>query len=148
VQKEATDMKVRESILFRGHPMVRALHPTTIEVTTESHLTERGDCIIGVSASKGCAQLNDDVKLALRSAQARVSISIVTEGHRFEFKARGDPSLVLSDEHDMVIRKSDFVSERTLALGADASAKDVPRGLVRVLRDPRAVGRLELEVSL
>ena len=53
---------VKEAIGFRGHPMVRSLHPTTIEVTTESHLTEKGDCIIGVGATKGCLQLSEEVK--------------------------------------------------------------------------------------
>ena len=47
-----------DEILFYGHPNVRCLHQRTIEVTTDSHLTLRGDCIIGVRASKACKDLN------------------------------------------------------------------------------------------
>jgi len=47
----------------------------------------------------------------------------------------------------MVIRKSDFISDRTLAVRADAAARDLPRGMVRALKDPRTVGRLEIEVG-
>jgi hypothetical protein len=43
---------VAEEIPFVGHAMVRATHARTIEITTEGHLTARGDCIIGVAAAR------------------------------------------------------------------------------------------------
>ena len=137
----------RESVTFRGHPMVRALHPTTIEVTTEDELTARGDCIIGVGADKGCEQLAGPLKTAIRRAGARVRIGVFVEGNHFVVNARGDPGLTLTDDHEMVIRRSSFLSDRTLALHADFAACDIPRPMVKLLTDPRAVGRLELEVS-
>ncbi len=136
-----------ETVLFRGHPMVRSLHPTTIEVTTEEHLTPRGDCIIGVGASKGCAQLSETLKHALRREGSRVTFGLRAGEERFEFTAQGDPGLSLSHTSDMVIRKSRFVSDRTLAVGASSAAKDIPRQLVANLRDPRTVGVLEIQVS-
>jgi len=138
---------VKEAIAFRGHPMVRSLHPTTIEVTTESHLTEKGDCIVGVGATKGCLQLSEEVKEGLRRKDSQVTIRIVAADHEFQVNARGDPRLELSHPHDMVIRRSDFVSDRTLALHADAAARDIPREMVRLLRDPATTGRLEIEVA-
>jgi hypothetical protein len=135
-----------EVISFRGHPLVRSAHPTTIEVTTEDHLTEKGDCIIGVAASKGCAQLDPRVKEALRRKETRVAIRIIVGERSFEVAAAGDPGLELSHPHDMVIRKSDFVSDRTLAVHADAASKDIPREMVRLLRNPATTGRLEIEV--
>ncbi len=136
-----------DKILFRGHPMVRSLHPTTIEVTTEEHLTEKGDCIIGVGASKGCAQLDERLKAALRREGSSVMLRIRAGEKRFEFAAKGDPGLGLSHPHEMVIRRSRFVSDRTLAVGAGAAAKDIPRPIVASLRDPRTVGVLEIWVS-
>jgi uncharacterized protein len=138
---------VKEIIGFRGHPMVRSLHPTTIEVTTETHLTEKGDCIIGVSATKGCLQLSEEVKEGLRRKDSLVTIRIAAGDHVFVLSARGDPRLELSHPHDMVIRKSDFASDRTLAVRADAAARNIPREMVRVLRDPATSARLEIEVS-
>ena len=69
------------------------------------------------------------------------------EGNHFVVNARGDPGLTLTDDHEMVIRRSSFLSDRTLALHADFAACDIPRPMVKLLTDPRAVGRLELEVS-
>ena len=127
--------------------MVLALHPTTIEITTESHLTRRGDCIIGVAAEKGCAGLGTETKRALCRANARILIGIEVAGETFRLEARGDPRLALTHPHDIVIRKSDYVSERTLALKANAAAKDIPRPIVRALRDPSVGGHLEIGVD-
>jgi hypothetical protein len=139
--------KVVESILFRGHPMVRSTHPTTIEITTEEYLTENGDCIIGVGAAKGCAQLDQRLREGLRKMNSPVSIRILVGDQTFQVNARGDPRLALSHPHDMVIRKSDFISERTLAVHADAAARNLPRGMVHLLKDPRTIGRLDIEVG-
>lgn len=136
----------KDVVGFRGHPMVRSTHPTTIEVTTEEYLTEQGDCIIGVGADKGCGRLNAGVKEILGREGARVKVTVVVGAHSFAFRAKGDPRLRLTHPHDIVIRKSEFISDRTLAVRADASARDLPRSMVRLLRDPAARGRLEIEV--
>jgi hypothetical protein len=126
--------------------MVRSLHPTTIEITTEERLTEKGDCIVGVGAAKGCSQLSETLKAALRSEQARVTIRVLVGAESFELTAEGDKGLELSHPHDIVIRRSRFVSGRTLAVGASAAAIDIPRSIVSRLKDPETVGALEIEV--
>lgn len=140
------DERLVERVSFRGHPMVRALHPRTIEVTREDHLTERGDCIIGVGADKGCSDLDSRVRTALRDGSARVRFRIVVGAREFEFEGSGDAGLTLEDPREMVIRTTGFVSGRTLAVRAGASAADIPREMVTSLQRPDAVGRLELEV--
>ena len=126
--------------------MVRSLHPTTIEITTEEHLTAKGDCIVGVGAAKGCSQLGETLKTALRSEKARVTIRVLVGNESFELTAEGDKGLELSHPHDIVIRRSRFTSGRTLAVGASAAAKDIPRSIVSRLRNPETVGALEIEV--
>jgi hypothetical protein len=138
---------LKETVMFRGHPMVRALHPTTIEVTTEEDLTARGDCIIGVGADKGCEQLGGPMKAAIRKSGTRIRIKILVGGLQFVVRARGDPGLQLSDRHEMVVRRSSFLSERTLALHADFAACDIPRPMIRLLTRPETVGRLEIGVG-
>jgi len=148
--EEALDAQrqvAKDVVGFRGHPNVLSTHPTTIEVTTETHLTRRGDCIIGVGASKGCAQLGDRVKDGLRRKGSKVTMRLVVGGREFRVNASGDPRLDLSHPHDMVIRKSDFVSDRTLAVCADAASKDIPREMVLMLRNQETAGRLEIEVT-
>jgi len=45
--------------------------------------------------------------------------------------------LILTHPTDMVIRKSDYICNRTLAIRADKSANDLPRELVEKLKNPR-----------
>ncbi|MDG6913794.1 MAG: DUF371 domain-containing protein [Nitrososphaerota archaeon] len=137
----------KEEVKFRGHPLVKSTHPTTFEVTTEEHLTENGDCIIGVGADKGCSGIGEAVKEGLRRSGAKVRIRISVGELTFQTEARGDPRLELSHPHDIVVRRSDFASDRTLALGASAAARDIPRQMVRLLRSPSVTGRLEIEVE-
>jgi len=138
---------VLERIAFQGHPMVLALHPTTIEITTERHLTRRGDCIIGVAAERGCDGLRAETKRALARPGARISVSVLVADQAFELEARGDPRLTLTHPHDIVIRKSDYVSDRTLVVKASAAAKDIPRKMVGMLRDSSTTGCLEIGVE-
>jgi hypothetical protein len=126
--------------------MVRALHRTTIEITTEDTLTERGDCIIGVGAGKGCAQLGEAVKSAIVQASSLVLLRVVVGDDSFLVRARGDPRLSLTDPHDIVVRKSYYASGRTIAVGSDSAAVDIPRRMVAMLRNPSSTGYLEVEV--
>ena len=137
---------MREEVAFVGHAMVRATHARTVEITTERHLTPSGDCIIGVGASKGVAQLSPAMKEALRSDGARVKLTIVAPGCEFSFAARGSKDLSFQSPTDMVIRKSSFVCGRTIAIQAQSSASEIPRGLVRTLKSPEAAGLLRIEV--
>ena len=138
---------LKERIAFHGHPSILALHPTTLEITSENHLTQRGDCIVGVCAERGCAQLDEAVKSGIRRVSSRIQIRIVVGADSFVVSASGDPRLTLTHPYDLVVRKSHFVSDRTVAVGANAAAKDIPRRMVTRLRNLETVGHLEFEVS-
>ena len=140
-------MVAREVVVFRGHPMVRSSHPTTVEITTEDYLTENGECIIGVGAAKGCAGLSGAVREGLRREGSRVTLKVAAGGLSYVIRAYGDPRLTLTDPRDMVVRKSDYISGRTLAVRADASSRDLPRDLIRLLKNPATKGTLEIEVE-
>jgi hypothetical protein len=135
-----------EEIRFLGHAMVRAVHGTTIEITTEGHLTEEGDCIVGVRAAKGVAQLSSATKEALKRSGAKVRFTIVAPGGEFSFLARGSEDLSFESETDIVIRTSRYVCGRTVAIEAESSARGIPRELVRTLKSPTAAGLLRIEV--
>jgi uncharacterized protein len=66
------------------------------------------------------------------------------ESLEFSFCGYGSPDLQLSDRHEIVLRKSNFVSHRTLAVGCDAAAIDFPREMINKLQDPRIEGILEI----
>lgn len=136
-----------DEVEFRGHPLVRSLHRNTIEVTRDAHLTLRGDCIIGVKADKGLTDLSSQVRDALCTDGARVSIEIVVGERSFLVRAFGSSALTMESHEEMVIRKSAFPSPRTLAVYADAAAKDIPREVVESLRSPESRGTLRLQVQ-
>jgi len=50
-------------------------------------------------------------------------------------KANGSPQLQFTHLTDLVVRKSDYVCGRTLAIGADKAASDFSRKLVEKMRD-------------
>ncbi|HRX33916.1 MAG TPA: DUF371 domain-containing protein, partial [Methanoregulaceae archaeon] len=41
-------MNIEERICCRGHHNIRGTHRSTFQVTTETDLSPRGDCVIGV----------------------------------------------------------------------------------------------------
>jgi hypothetical protein len=122
------------------------MHGRTIEITTEGHLSLQGDCIIGVRAEKGVAHLSPSMKTALRSDEARLKLTVVAPAGEHSFSARGSKDLSFESRTDMVIRMSEFVCGRTLAIRADSSARKIPRELVRSLRSSEVVGLLRIEV--
>jgi len=140
-------LTVRFEISFTGHGNIRSLHPKTIEITRDSDLTPRGDCIVGVNASSACGDLPDDLKARLRDPLATVRLSIVVNEQTFSFEGRGHPELELSHPEDIVIRRSGFTCPRTLAVKSDKASDDLPRGMVEALRDPKTAGSLVIEVA-
>ncbi len=135
------------SFLFHasGHPAIRSTHPTTLEITTEERLTRRGDCIIAVNASKGLADLPREIRKTLSTAGGMARMTLVVGAHRFAVEGRGAMGLSHSHPTDIVVRKSGFVSDRTLMVKADKAAADIPRGMVQLLRDPTQ--RITVEIS-
>ena len=138
---------LREAIEFYGHPNVRSTHQKTIEITKHEHLTKRGDCIVGVRASKACSDLSDEVKSVLRNKGSLVRFEIEINNEKFEFFGRGSPELTFADEHEIVIRKSNFVSSRTLAVNCDKASSDIPRNMVGLLKKKETHGLLRIYIQ-
>ena len=129
--------------------MVRSTHRRTIEITTESHLTERGDCIVGVRANKAAAGLREDVREAIKTQGSEITFRFEVARESFVVRAFGSPSLTLSSDEEMVIRKSEFISPRTVGIRADAASVDMPRTMVERLRtDADCIGMLTIEVMV
>ncbi|MFQ6010718.1 MAG: DUF371 domain-containing protein [Nitrososphaerales archaeon] len=137
-----------DEIFFRGHGAIQSMHPTTLEITKESSLSERGTCIVGVQSTKGCADLSKDLKRKLSRDVSRVIISLSVEEQEFLIYARGSGMLQLTDSRDLVIRKSDFHCPRTAVLGSSAAAIDIPRSMVKELKSSKTTGTLRFGLIL
>jgi uncharacterized protein len=138
---------VQDEVIFYGHPNIRSLHPKTIEITKDEHLTPRGDCIIGVKANKACADLDESFKHRLKSNLSVIKIEIMAGDESFLISGRGDERLSMSNSNEIVIRKTNFVCPRTMTVLCDKASSDVPRKLVRILQDQETKGifRITLE---
>jgi hypothetical protein len=127
-------------IEFFGHENIRSNHQKTIEITKESNLTTQGDCIVGVNATSSCADLPQELKDKLRISDSKVTFSINVGEHEFVLKGKGHPNLILTHSEDIVIRKSDFICPRTLAVNCDKASDLLPREMVTLLQDPKTKG--------
>jgi hypothetical protein len=137
---------VCERVTFSGHRNITATHKTTFEITKSKSLTKRGDCIIGVAADKACADLDQRIKDALRKGGV-VCLTICVGDLSFKVRAEGSLQLTLTDEEDIVVRRSSYTCHRTLAVRADAAACDIPRSMVNLLRSEGCRGYLLIEVE-
>ena len=131
---------VRFEIKFSGHENIRSNHQKTIEITTQADLSLRGDSIIGVNATSGCFDLPTSLKEKIRDPNSKVKLSIKVDNHEFIVCGRGHKDLTLTNKEDIVIRKSDFVCPRTLAIKCDKTSDLLPREMVKILQDPKAKG--------
>ncbi len=136
-----------DAVTFLGHSNVKATNRSTIEVTTEDFLTPQGDCIIGILADKGCSQLSDKAKSWLQKDSNKVLIKITVHNMEFLLRAYGSSKLTHENKTSIVIRRSDFISDRTLAIRADAAAKDIPRQMIAYLQEGEK-GTLEIYQEL
>ena len=127
-------------IRFSGHENIRSNHQKTLEITKESHLTPRGDCIVGVNAKSSCADLPEELKNQLKNSHTKVSFSIKIDDDVFTLSGFGHPDLLLTHTEDIVIRKSNFVCPRTLAVKCDKASDLLPRSMVKKLQDPKTIG--------
>ena len=138
---------MRFEIQFSGNESIRSNHQKTIEITKESHLTPKGDCIIGVNATSGCADLPQELKDKLKVFGAKVIFSIRVGEHEFVLEGKGHPDLILTHSEDIVIRKSDFICPRTLAVKCDKASDLLPREMVLLLQDPKTKGTFTIVVE-
>ncbi|MFB6107453.1 MAG: DUF371 domain-containing protein [Haloplanus sp.] len=130
---------MEEVIRARGHEHVAATHESTFEVTTDDWLTPAGDCILGVEADRSPADFEDAFVAACRDPDATVTVTLDAGGRRHRVAASGHPDLTFESDRSAVVRTSDYVDDRTVAVGADAAATDVDRDLVAALADGAAL---------
>lgn len=139
--------KLEETTVAFGHANISASHPTTLMITKDKELSDTGDCIVAVSADKTMADLSQQFKDILRKPNAKLTITIEADGTWEQINAYGSPKLTLTHPTDMVIRKSNYICNRTLAIQADKAASNLSRELVRKLKSARHDVKITLTVS-
>ena len=122
-----------------GHPNILGTHKTTLEFTKDVELTLKGDCIVGVKADFDLKKIKRFIK---KSTNKKITITIkpITKDKKLaKIKEKITAQINPNFNHDkeFVIRKTDFVSERTFAIKADKAAFKLSRDLIEFLKDKK-----------
>jgi uncharacterized protein len=128
-------MKAEEVITARGHPLVRALHRSTFEVTKAPGLTPKGDCIIAIGADKGAKDLSPGFRTVMSKESARLTTTVLCEDYVLEVHSVGGSGLSLLHPEDLVWRRSTFRCDRTVGNNSDVVALTIPREIIACLRE-------------
>ncbi|MDT8357790.1 MAG: DUF371 domain-containing protein [Methanomicrobiaceae archaeon] len=128
-------MEAEESILCRGHPAISGMHPTTFEVTREEMLSPAGDCIIGVAADKGAAELSPAFTRVLADDRAYLHTTLTARGVSLTVISRGSGRMTFDHPTDLVWRTSSFICGRTVGIFSDYAARSMPRELISALKE-------------
>jgi hypothetical protein len=141
-------MMATEVVNAFGHRNIKATHKTTFEITKERELSVRGDCIVAVSADKGFPDFRPEFKELLRMDGAKLKVQIKVDGIVETVSAFGSSRLILAHPTNLVVRKSEYICGRTLAIRADKAARDFSRDLVARLQNPAQRVQIFLTVEV
>jgi len=128
-------MLLLEKVFTYGHENILCTHSTTIEITKEKSLTKKGNCIIGINASKACFDLNPNLKKKIKDG-CRIKITLKLNYLQDSFFGFGSKEMRLLDKNDMVFRKSNFICDRTVLINCTKSSNEINRELIENLKIP------------
>jgi uncharacterized protein len=125
---------MKKEIIFYvfGHKNIKGTHKNTIEFTKDDYLTPQGDCIIGVNSNFNFKQIKEILKWD--NAEVIIEINDINNNILTE-KIKGIVNKSFSSNHEIVLRRSDFISERTLLIRCDKSCVDLDRKFIDLLKN-------------
>lgn len=135
----------KEVVTGKGHAQIHARDEDSFEITTEK-TPDNEDNVICVSADMACKDMSENFKNALKTA-SKLKVTIEAGDEIETINAFGSPALTLTDENEIVIRKSDFIDGKTAGILSDKSANDFNRELKEKLKDPNTEVRITLELE-
>ena len=156
-------MKMEYRFTCYGHENITSKHKNTLEFTKDNDVSLQGDCIVGVKADFSLVKIRKFIKSKLKDSQykaklnnrkkqlknnsinkekinektiKKIPIKIIIEIKNLKEEVNGFLNPDFDDSQEIVIRKSDFVSERTLVVNADNAACDLNEKFKGKLNDP------------
>ena len=114
-----------------GHQNILATHKTTLEFTKDHELSLKGDCIVGVNAD---FELDKLKKFIRKAKNKEIAIIIEAAGKKITDTIDAELNPDFGDEKEIVIRKTDFVSKRTLGIRSNKAAFDLNSDLKAYLK--------------
>ncbi|MBI2652952.1 DUF371 domain-containing protein [Candidatus Woesearchaeota archaeon] len=118
-----------------GHPNILGTHKTTLEFTKDDELSLRGDCIAGVNADFSLPLLKKFIKSLKNKQDIMITIQTISKPTKIKETIYAKLNPEFNSNKEFVIRKTDFVSERTFAIRADKAAFELNKQLIDFLKD-------------
>jgi HAD superfamily hydrolase (TIGR01509 family) len=131
-------MTVAYRFTAHGHRNILATHKNTLELTKDKELSLDGDCIVGVEADFSLAQLQ---KLAKEHNTLLMRITSGGFSDEVEFMANKG----FSSDRELVLRFSEFSSDRTFGFRASKAAAQLDRRLAEKMAVPGQTITVEIE---
>lgn len=128
-----------------GHENITARHKTTLEFTKDAEMRLEGDCIVGVNADFSLSQLKKFIKSLKGNNTVTITIETLNEGNKIIEKINAEINPNFNSDREMVIRKTDFISERTFAIKANKAAFELNRDLMGFLKENSSELRIIVE---
>lgn len=155
---------MRYSFSCYGHENITAKHKTTFEFTKDHELSLNGDCIIGVRADFSLPLLKSFIKSLGDNKKITITIETINnepnnddtiikknktknDYKKFIEKINCEINPDFNSDREMVIRKTDFISERTFAVRADKAACEISMDLANFLIGKNNKIRVSLDAS-
>jgi hypothetical protein len=124
----------------RGHPMVRARHGRTLELTADADIGPRATCVVAVAA-----QVREG---SLEGLAGPLTLTLTVEGADGDGPASATMTALANPAYrsdgSVVVRRSANRLADTLATTCDLTAAELPEAVVTRLRHPGAVVRLSV----
>ena len=122
-----------------GHPNILATHKATLEFTKDKAISLKGDCIVGVNSNFELSEIKKFIKNPINK---KISITIKTIIKNKKYKKIQEKIIVqinpnFNSNKEFVIRKTNFVSERTFAINSNKAAFDLNRDLIKFLKEKK-----------
>ncbi len=125
------------SFIAYGHPNISARHKNTFEFTKDKEVTKAGDCIIGVNADFELESIRKFIK-----NKEKIRIIIKVDGISDEIDCKVNKEF--NDNNEIVVRRSEFSSERTLGIRSEKACIDLNKELVEKLKH----GETKISITL
>jgi hypothetical protein len=139
-------MTILDKIYAFGHENISSTHKTTIELTKAKSITKKGNCIMGINATKACFDLNPTLKEKIKNGEM-IKVIIKMDNLQDSFHGFGNNKLKLSDKEDIVFRKSNYTCNRTILINCTKSSNELNRELIEKLKTPEKKISIIFEIN-
>lgn len=112
-----------------GHKNITSSHKNTFEFTKDKGITKLGHCIVGVNADFNLNKLKKEIK-----NKTKLKITIKVDNLKEEVNCTTNKDF--NDSREIVIRKSNFDSKRTLGIRCDKASSNFKKEFKKKLKNP------------